>query len=110
LDDESNLSYNELHDAFKILYDEYKKLDLNIVLLKKSQACLLFKKDILEKKTYIVVDDSNKMDQLKEKNKVLKEKIDKLNNTLAKSTQGSKILKVMLASQRCVFNKRTKSI
>jgi cell division protein FtsB len=99
-----------LHDAFKILYDEYKKLDLNIVLLKKSQACLLFKKDILEKKTYIVVDDSSKMDQLKEENKVLKAKIDKLNNTLAKSTQGSKILKVMLASQRCVFNKRTKSI
>ena len=110
MDDESNLSYNELYDAFKILYDEYKKLGSKYSSLKKSQACLLFKKDILEKKTYIVVDDSNKMDQLKEENKVLKAKIDKLNNTLAKSTQGSKILKVMLASQRCVFNKRTKSI
>jgi len=26
LNDEFDLSYNELHDAFKILYDEYKKL------------------------------------------------------------------------------------
>lgn len=86
MDDESNLSYNELHDAFKILYDEYKKLGPKYNSLKKSQAYLLFKKDILEKKTYIVVDDSNKMNQLKEENKVLKEKVDKLNTTLAKST------------------------
>jgi hypothetical protein len=46
------------------------------------------------------------INQLKEKNKVLKEKVDKLNTTLAKFTQGSKILDPMFANQRCVFNKR----
>ena len=72
--------------------------------LKMSHACLLFENNILEKKA------CNQMNQLKKENKVLKEKIDKLNTTLVKSTQGSKILKAILACQRCLFNKRTKSI
>jgi hypothetical protein len=46
------------------------------------------------------------INQLEEKNKVLKEKVDKLNTTLAKFTQGSKILDPMFANQICVFNKR----
>jgi hypothetical protein len=46
------------------------------------------------------------INQLEKKNKVLKEKVDKLNTTLAKFTQGSEILDPMFASQRCVFNKR----
>jgi hypothetical protein len=32
--------------------------------------------------------------------------VEKLNTTLAKFTQGSKILETMLSSQRCVFNTR----
>jgi Trp operon repressor len=46
------------------------------------------------------------MNQLKNKNKGLKEKVNKLNTTIAKFTQGSKILKTILASQICVFNKK----
>ena len=46
------------------------------------------------------------MNQLEEKNKTLKENVDKLNTALAKFTQSSKILETILASQRCVFNKR----
>jgi hypothetical protein len=50
LNDEFDLSYNELHDAFKILYDEYKKLGFEYSLLKKNHACLLVEKHTLEKK------------------------------------------------------------
>jgi hypothetical protein len=50
LNDEFDLSYNELHDAFKILYDEYKKLGSEYSLLKKNHACLLVEKHTLEKK------------------------------------------------------------
>jgi len=46
------------------------------------------------------------MNLLKEENKALKENVDKLHTTLAKFTQGSKISKIIIASQRCVFNKK----
>jgi hypothetical protein len=38
--------------------------------------------------------------------KILERKVDKLNTTLAKLTQGSKIQETMLLSQKCAFNKR----
>jgi hypothetical protein len=40
--------------------------------------------------------------------KALKEKVDKLNTTLAKFTQGSNILNTMLINQICVFNKKSR--
>jgi len=98
LDDESNLSYIKLHDAFEILYDEYKKLGSKYSLLKQNHACFLVEKDTLEKKTCVVVNDCDKMNQLKEINEALKENIDKLNTTLAKFIKGSKILETILAS------------
>jgi hypothetical protein len=81
LDDKSDLSYNELYDLFETLYDEYKKLGSKYNLLKKNYACLLVKKDTLENKACIVIDDCIKMNQFKEENKALKEKVDKLNTT-----------------------------
>jgi effector-binding domain-containing protein len=81
LDDKSDLSYNELYDLFETLYDEYKKLGSKYNLLKKNYACLLIKKDTLENKACIVIDDCIKMNQFKEENKALKEKVDKLNTT-----------------------------
>ena len=92
LDDEFDLSYNEFHDAFETLYDEYKKLGSKYSLLKQNHACLLVEKDTLKKKACIIVNYYDKMNQVEEKNKVLKEKGDKLNTTLTKFTQGSKIL------------------
>jgi hypothetical protein len=53
--------------------------------LKKSYACLLVEKDALENKACIVI-DSDKVNQLEKKNKDLREKMDKLNTTLAKFT------------------------
>jgi len=35
-DDKSDLSYNELHDVFETLYDEYNKLGSKYSLLKKN--------------------------------------------------------------------------
>jgi len=49
--DESDLSYNELYNAFESLYDEFKKLGHKYSSLEKSHASLLVEKDALEKKT-----------------------------------------------------------
>ncbi|KAJ7012627.1 hypothetical protein NC653_002622 [Populus alba x Populus x berolinensis] len=105
LDDEFDLSYDELHDAFESLYNGFKKLGYKYSSLKKIYACLLVEKNALKKKAWIVI-DSDKVNQLEEKNKALKKKVDKLNTTLAKFNQGFKIFDIILPSQRCVFNKR----
>ena len=105
LDDEFDVSYDELHDAFESLYNGFKKLGHKYSSLKKIYACLLVEKNALEKKACIVI-DGDKVNQLEEKNKTLTEKVDKLNTTLAKFNQGFKILDIMLSSQRYVFNKR----
>jgi len=83
-----------------------KKLGHKYSSLKNCHACLLVEKYTLEKQACIVI-DSDKVNQLEEENKTLKEKVDKLNTALAKFTQCSKILNIMLINQRCVFNKRS---
>jgi hypothetical protein len=100
LDDESNPNYNELHDALESLYDEFKKLGLKYSLLKKNYACLFVEKETLENKTCIVIDENKKVNQLEKENKSLKEKVEKLNTTLAKFIQGSKILENMFSCQK----------
>jgi hypothetical protein len=97
-DDESDVSYNKLYNVFEILYDEYKKLGSKYSLLKKNHACLLVKKNTVEKKACIIIEDYDKMNKLEEENKALKENVDRLKITLAKFTQGSKNLKTILAS------------
>ena len=52
---------------------------------------------LLKKKAYIMINDSDKMNKLESGNKSLKEKVDKLNTSLVKFTQGSNILKTMLS-------------
>jgi len=49
--DESDLYYNELYNAFESLYDEFRKLGHKYSSLEKSHASLLVEKDALEKKT-----------------------------------------------------------
>ncbi|KAJ6882365.1 hypothetical protein NC651_028836 [Populus alba x Populus x berolinensis] len=75
LNDESDLSYNELHDAFESLYDEFRKLSSKYSSLKKIHICLFVKKEILEKRTCIIIYDSKRIDQLEEKNKVFKKRL-----------------------------------
>jgi hypothetical protein len=40
LDDESDPTSNELHDALEYLYDKFKNLGLKYSLLKENYACL----------------------------------------------------------------------
>ena len=96
---------DELNDVFESLYDEFKKLDSKYNLLKRYCACLLVKK-MLEQKACFEIDVSDKVNQLENENKSLKEKVDKLIITLTKFMQGSKTLETMFSSQMCVFNKR----
>jgi len=64
LGDESDLTYNELHDAFESLYDKYEKLGSKYSKMKKNYACLLVNKETLEKKACIVIVDIDKVNQL----------------------------------------------
>ncbi|KAJ6884681.1 hypothetical protein NC652_031628 [Populus alba x Populus x berolinensis] len=73
LDDESDLSYYKLHNVHESLYNEFKKPCHKYNSLKKSHACLLVGKDVLEKKACIII-DSDKVNQLEKENKALKEK------------------------------------
>ncbi|KAJ6957259.1 hypothetical protein NC653_039252 [Populus alba x Populus x berolinensis] len=51
LDDEFNLTYDELYYTLESLYDEFKKLGLRYNTLKKNYACLLVeKKNLLKRK------------------------------------------------------------
>jgi agmatine/peptidylarginine deiminase len=47
--DESNPTYEKLHDALEYLYDEIKKSGSKYSILKKNYACLLVEKKIFEK-------------------------------------------------------------
>ncbi|KAJ6964309.1 hypothetical protein NC652_002552 [Populus alba x Populus x berolinensis] len=49
LDDEFDLSYDELHDAFESLYNGFKKLGYKYSSLKKIYACLLVEKKYIKK-------------------------------------------------------------
>jgi len=53
LDDKSNLSYNELHDAFETLYDEYKKLSSKYNLLKKKPCMFTCWEKYIRKKNML---------------------------------------------------------
>jgi Trp operon repressor len=50
-----------------------------------------------------VIDNSNEINKLENENKSLREKINKLNKTLAKFTQGSKIIETMLFKPNMCF-------
>jgi cell division septum initiation protein DivIVA len=50
-----------------------------------------------------VIDNSNEINQLKDENKSLREKINKLNKTLPKFTQSSKIIETMLFKPNMCF-------
>jgi hypothetical protein len=64
LGDESDLTYNELNDAFESLYDKYEKLGSKYSKMKKNYTCLLVNKETLEKKACIVIVDNDKTNQL----------------------------------------------
>ena len=59
LDDECDLSYDELYNAFESLYNAFKTLGCKYNSLKKNHACLLVEKDALEKKVCIIIDNDN---------------------------------------------------
>jgi Trp operon repressor len=85
------------------LYDKFKKLSSKYSTSKKNRAYLLVEKKTLEKKVCIVIDNSNEINKLENENKSLREKINKLNKTLAKFTQGSKIIETMLFKPNMCF-------
>ncbi|KAJ6856493.1 hypothetical protein NC651_038201 [Populus alba x Populus x berolinensis] len=51
LDDEFNLTYDELYYTLESLYDEFKKLGLRYNTLKNNYACLLVEKKIFGKES-----------------------------------------------------------
>ncbi|KAK9180762.1 hypothetical protein WN944_023897 [Citrus x changshan-huyou] len=122
-------TYDELHDAFKELHDEWIKIGKKNACLKKKMLELTNEKDVLEKcneslnKKIKELELENKItsfkgkqstsyerqkshvDELIKENEVLKKKNNELNEIVLKFTNRQKMLDNMLNSQKCVFDK-----
>ena len=110
-------THDELYEAFESLHDEFRKLGIKNVALKKI-VCELDKKvdalqhenDSLKKENHRLKDElakcvSNNNDDLVKENVVLKKKVDWLTNISHKLTQGKEKLDKLLGSQRLSLSK-----
>ena len=135
LDEVSDLTiYDELHNIFKELHDEWIKISKKNACLKKKILELTNESDALEKYNNSLnekikeLELENKMlhdkiasfkgkqstsyehekshvDELVKENEVLKKKNNELNEIVLKFINGQKILDNLLNSQKCVFDK-----
>ncbi|KAH9716703.1 hypothetical protein KPL71_021554 [Citrus sinensis] len=133
LNEVSDLTYDELYDAFKEMHDELMKIGKKNACLKKKLLEFTNEKDAMQKcneslnekikglelenKTlHNRVALSNEkpstshehlephVDDLKKENEMLKKKNIELSNVVLKFTNGQKMLDNMLNSQKCVFD------
>ncbi|KAH9684787.1 hypothetical protein KPL70_013662 [Citrus sinensis] len=127
LNEVSDLTYDELYDAFQDLHNELMKLGKKNVCLKKEMAKLKNENESLNARI-VCLEVGNKtlhdeialsnerpnilhehlkshIDELKNENELLKKKNSELNEIVVKFTNGQKMLDNMLNSQKCVFDK-----
>ena len=128
LDEVNYLStYDELHDAFKELHDEWMKIGKKNACLKKKMvkltnenesltakiACLELDNKILHnriesskgKQSILYEHEKSHVDKLIKENEMLKKMSNELNEIVLKFTNGQKNLEKLLSTQKCVFDK-----
>ncbi|KAH9769176.1 hypothetical protein KPL71_011898 [Citrus sinensis] len=132
LDDELDevndlLTYDELHDAFKELYDEWMKIGKKNACLKKKMVelkneneslcakitCLELENKTLHDRVALSNEKPSTshehleyhIDDLKKENEMLKKKSNELNEIVLRFTNGQKMLDNLINSQKCVFDK-----
>ena len=98
-----NISYDDLHDAFEDLYEDLEKLGLkNASLKKKIQQFEKELREIKEKFSNVEVPKTS----FEKENEILRKKNEWLTFFLSIFSYGQKYFKMILTSQKCIFDKQ----
>ena len=99
----SNISYDDLHDAFEDLYEDIEKLGLkNASLKKKIQQFEKELREIKEKFSNVEVPKTS----FEKENEILRKKNEWLTSSLSIFYYGQISFEMILASKKCIFDKQ----
>ena len=99
----SNFSDEDMHDVFEELYEDFEKLSLkNISPKKKIQQLEKELEEVKEKFSIVEISKTH----LEKENEILKKKNEWLTSSLSIFSCGQKSFEMILASQKCVFDKQ----
>ena len=99
----SNISDEDIYDAFQELYEDFEKLGLKNIFLKKKVQQL--EKELGEvKENFLNVEDSKTY--LEKENELLRKKNEWLTSSISISYCGQKSFEMILTSQKCIFDKQ----
>ena len=99
----SNISDEDIYDAFQELYEDFEKLGLKNIFLKKKVQQL--EKELGEvKENFLNVEDSKTY--LEKENELLRKKNEWLTSSISISSCGQKYFEMILTSQKCIFDKQ----
>ena len=100
---DSNFSNEDMHDVFEELYEDFEKISLkNISLKKKIQQLEKKLEEVKEKFSIVEISKSH----LEKENEILRKKNEWLTSSLSIFSCGQKSFEMILASQKCVFDKQ----
>ena len=94
----SNLSDEDMHDVFEELYEDFEKLSLKNNSLKNKIQEL---EEVKEKFSIVEISKTH----LEKENEILRNKNEWLTYSLSIFSCGQKSFEMILASQKCVFDK-----
>ena len=94
----SNFSDEDMHDVFQKLYEDFEKLSLKNISLKKKIQQL---EEVKEKFSIVEISKT----RLEKENDILRKKNEWLTSSLSIFSCGQKYFEMILASQKCVFDK-----
>ena len=95
----SNLSDENIHDVFEELYEDFEKLSLKNISLKKKIQEL---EDVKEKFSIVEISKTH----LEKENEILRKKNEWLTSSLSIFSCGQKSFEMILASQKCVLTNK----
>ena len=99
----SNLSDEDIHDAFEEMYEDFEKLSLkNISLKKKVQQLNKELGEVKENFSNVEISKTH----LEKENEILRKKNEWLTSSLSIFSCGQKYFEMILASQKYVFDKQ----
>ena len=97
----SNFSDEDMDDVFEELYEDFEKLNLkNNYLKKKNQELEL--EEVKEKFSIVEISKTH----IEKENEILRKKNEWLTSSLSIFSCGKKSFEMILASQKCVFDKQ----
>ena len=99
----SNLSDEGIHDVFEVLYEDFEKLSLkNISLKKKIQQLEKELEEVKEKFSIVEISKTH----IEKENEILRKKNEWLTSSLSIFYYGQISFEMILASEKCIFDKQ----